>query len=65
MFIVLEVQVNANGTVSTLVDSFADMNQAESKYHQVLAAAAVSNIPKHSAFLLIDDGFIESKSYTH
>lgn len=55
-YIVLELQTNTDGTVGNLVYSFADRNQAEQKYHTILAAAAVSNLPKHAAIILADDG---------
>lgn len=64
MYIVLEIQTSA--TVTTLVNSYTDRNQAESRYHQILAAAAISNVPKHSAVLMSDIGeTIKMDSYTH
>lgn len=66
MYIVLEVQTNTDQTVGTLVTSFADKDQAESKYHLVLASAAVSSLPRHSAFLLTDDGsVVRRECYQH
>lgn len=65
MYIVLEIQLN-NGTIATLVDSYTDRNAAESKYHTVLASAAISEIDKHSAVLLADNGIaIKHESYIH
>ena len=64
MYIVLEIQTSA--TVATLVNSYEDRNQAESKYHQILMAAALSSIPKHSAVLMDDVGeTIKMDSYIH
>ena len=40
-----------NGTVGTLIDSCENRNDAESKYHNVLAAAAISQLPLHCALL--------------
>lgn len=57
MFIVVEIQVNADGTAGALVTSFADQNAAESAYHTILAAAAVSSLPKHGAIMFSDEGF--------
>lgn len=57
MYIVFEIQ-NTNGVVGTLVDTFNDRLQAESKYHTILAAAAVSAVPVHSAVLMTDEGFV-------
>lgn len=62
-FLVLEIQVNG-GIVSNLIYDFDDQRQAESKYHTVLAAAAISNLDVHTAMLINEEGFLyESKSY--
>ena len=64
MFIVIEIQTS--DTVATITDTFTDRNQAESKYHQILYAAAVSNVPKHGAVLLTDEGErLKSECYYH
>jgi hypothetical protein len=64
MFIVLEIQTST--TVATIVNSYEDRNQAESKYHQILTAAALSSVPKHSAVLMNDEGNrIKSECYIH
>jgi len=66
MFIVLEIQTHADGTVGTLVDSYADRNDAENKYHTILAYASKSNLPMHSAVMVTNDGvLIRSESYNH
>ena len=66
MYIVFEIQTNADGSVGTLVNSYADQNQAESKYHQVLTSAAVSALPVHSCALLSEEGFeIRHECYKH
>ena len=62
MYIVLEIQ--ASDQIATLVNSYTDRNQAESKYHQILTAAAVSSVPKHSAVLLAENGVsLKNESY--
>ena len=64
MYIVLEIQTST--TVTTLVISYEDRNQAESKYHQILTAAALSSVPKHSAVLMNDVGqTIKNETYIH
>lgn len=64
MYIVLEIQ--ASDQIATLVNSYTDRNQAESKYHQILTAAAVSEVPKHSAVLLAENGVsLKNESYFH
>lgn len=66
MYIILETQTNKDGTLATLVTSYEDKNQAESKYHQVLSAAAISTLPRHSAFMLTDDGYtVKSECYMY
>lgn len=65
-YIVLEIQTMSDGQIGNLVTAYADKNQAESAYHSVLAAAALSNLPKHAASLLSNEGYLlESKSYSH
>ena len=64
MYIVIEIQTSA--TVATIVNSYEDRNQAESKYHQILTAAALSSVPKHSAVLMNDVGqTIKNETYIH
>ena len=64
MYIVIEIQ--AGNTVATIVNSYADRNTAENKYHSVLAAAAVSEVPKHGAVMLTDEGTrLKSECYIH
>lgn len=60
-FIVLEIQNGAN-----IVTTFDDRAQAESKYHTVLAAAAISEVEVHTAMLLTNTGnTLEAKCYLH
>ena len=54
MYIVIEIQKTSS--VATIVNSYETRNEAESKYHTILAYAAISNIPKHCAALLTEDG---------
>ena len=66
MFIIMEVQVFADGATSTPCYSYDNRNSAEAKYHSILSSAAVSKLPRHTAFMLTDDGFvIKSESYNH
>lgn len=65
-YIVIELQTNSDGTVANLVYSYTNRNDAEQKYHLVLASAAVSALPAHSAVLLTSDGrMIASQCYRH
>ena len=65
-YIVIELQTAQDGTVANIVTSHDERNVAESKYHQVLSAAAVSQLPKHAAVLMSSDGgFIAAECYEH
>ena len=65
MFIVMEIQVNGD-QVATIVNTYAIRAAAESQYHTILAAAAVSQVQIHSAVLLSAEGKeIMHQSYTH
>lgn len=65
-YIVMEVQVFADGGMSTPCYAYDTRISAESKYHAILSSAAASKLPRHTAFLLTDEGdTLESKSYEH
>lgn len=66
-YIVIELQTNnANGTVGNLVYAYADRNEAERKYHLILADAAVSTINVHAAVLMTNEGQVLMNSvYYH
>lgn len=65
-FIVIEIQKNAEGVVGNFVWAFDTINEAESKFHSVLASAAVSNLPCHSAVLLNETGYcIKHECFTN
>ena len=66
MYIVLEMQTNTDGTVGTLVYSYDNKNEAESKYHEILMYAATSTLPAHTAMLLTSYGqIIKTECYRH
>ena len=65
-YLVTEIQTFEGGAVQNPTYAFDDRNKAEAKYHAILAAAAVSALPVHSALLFTDEGFaLESKCYKH
>lgn len=65
-YIVIEIQTSTDGTVGNFVFTFDDRNAAESKYHAILAAAAVSAVYMHSAVLMTSTGVqVAHQSYTH
>lgn len=64
MIIVMEIQKDA--TVTTVVTTHETRNDAENKYHTILAYAAVSSVPQHSAVMLNDNGsYIKSETFEH
>ena len=66
MFIVIELQKNAEGIVSNIVTSFDSLAEAESKYYNILASAAVSKILVHSAIIVSEEGFpVKHQCYKH
>ena len=71
-FYIIEIQQYANGEYGHIVHFAFDENatkarlKAEAKYHEVLAAAAVSELPQHSATLLTADGrAVMNQCYRH
>lgn len=69
---VVEIQQYQNGEYGHIVhyafDEDADKARlkAESKYHEVLAAAAVSELPTHAAIMFSTEGFpLMHQCYTH
>ena len=54
-YIVIEQQTT-NGTTAVLTTVKSNINEAEQQYHTVLAAAAVSQVPLHSASMLNERG---------
>ncbi len=63
-YVVVEIQ--SGDTISALVNTYDNKNEAEAKYHEILRYAALSNVPKHSATLLTDDGYdVKYEYYEH
>lgn len=66
MYIVIELQTDASGGVGNLVYKYDSLNEAEAKYHSILAAAAVSALPVHAAAILTNAGtLVRSEYYMH
>ena len=65
-YILIELQTNADGTVGNIVTAYDNLDQAESAWHSVLAAAAISSLPVHAAVLINNRGeVVESRHYEH
>lgn len=66
MYIVVELQKNSDAVVSNIVTSHDSLAEAESKYYSILASAAVSTIPVHSAIIVSEEGFpVRNQCYKH
>lgn len=61
-FYIIEIQKYANGEFGHLVHIAYDANprearlKGEAKYHEVLAAAAISELPTHAAIMVSSEG---------
>lgn len=71
-YYIIEIQQYANGEYGHIVHFAFDADaskarlKAESKYHEVLAAAAISELQSHAATLLTADGrAIMNQCYKH
>lgn len=65
-YLVIEIQKYDSGAMSTPTYAYDNQNSAEAKYHSILASAAVSALPVHSAVLMNEAGFvIKNQSYSH
>lgn len=66
MFVVIELQTYESGAVGNIISTYDTLNEAEAKYHTILAAAAVSSLPVHSAFIVTNTGnVVRSEYYRH
>ena len=66
MYIVLEMQTNGNNTSVLPVITRESLNEAESAYHSILASAAISNVQRHTAMVIDEDGVVfDVKCYRH
>ena len=65
LYVVIELQKNGS-QMANIVTSHDTLADAQYKFHTVAAAAAISNVEKHSVALLNDDGFpIERTTFEH
>ena len=66
MYIVIELQTVSESQVANIVNAYTEPAPAEQKYHTILAAAAASALPVHSAVMLDEKGrLLKSEYYTH
>ena len=65
MFVVTEIQKNGENA-SPITNLYTDKEAAYSKYHTILAAAAISEVPEHSAILVSEEGrYVLHEKFTH
>ena len=71
-FYIVEIQQYQDGSFGHIVHFAYDEDpdiarlKGESKYHEVLSAAAVSNLPSHAAIMFSTEGFpIMNQCYKH
>ena len=71
-YYVVEIQTYADGTYGHLVHPAYDEDpnkahlKAESKFHEILAAAAISELPSHAAILFTSEGYpLMNQCYKH
>ena len=62
MFIVIELQTN-NGETSNIVTTKNTQDEAESVFHSILAAAAISKVEHHAAVILDEQGRHIARGY--
>lgn len=65
-YLVIELQTNADGSVANIVTAYDNRNEAESAYHLILSAAAVSALPYHAAMIVTNEAHVIAGSrYIH
>lgn len=66
MYIVLEIQKNADGQIGTLVYTYDKIADAYHGYFTVAAAAAISTLPLHAVTLMTEVGsMLRNESFDH
>ena len=65
MLAVIEIQKSGE-VANSQTELFTDTASAKSRYHELLSAAAISDVPEHSAILVSEEGnFMFHEKYTH
>lgn len=54
-YVVMEIQTMDNGTIANIVTQHETEAEAYSKFHAVLSAAAISDLPCHGALIITGD----------
>lgn len=65
-YIVMEMQTTNGSTAIVPPMAYADRNAAESRFHQILTAAALSAVEEHAAVMITSDGrMLRNECYRH
>lgn len=56
LYTTIENQIRMDGTPGLLYDHYTDESKALSKFYTICAAAALSGIPYHAAYLIYEGG---------
>lgn len=66
MYIIIEIQTNANGSIGILSYNSDTWRGAQQIYHEKLAYAAMSTLPRYAVSLLDNSGnVLESRYYSN
>ena len=63
IYTTVENQLREDGSKGLLYDHYDNENQALAKFYTVCAAAALSGIPYHAAFLIYEDGSVMQRIF--
>lgn len=63
MIIIQEIQTNGQQTALTPAVTFEDRNQAESRFHSILASAAISEVQVHTVIMYDEHGNVIKREY--
>lgn len=63
MIIIQEIQTNGQQTALTPAATYTDKNQAEARFHTILAAAAVSSVEVHTVIMYDEHGNVIKREY--
>lgn len=58
-YIVIELQTMETGQVANIATAYDSLAAAQSKFHTILAAAALSGLPAHAALILDEEGVVQ------
>ena len=63
MLIIQEIQSNGSQSALTPAVAYTDRNQAEARFHTILAAAAVSDVQVHTVLMYDEHGNVLRREY--